>query len=217
MRKLFMVVQDPFIDAETVDLADIYFPAAMWGEKTGCVTNADRSVNLLLKAVDPPGEARSDLDIFVEVANRLGFKDRDGAPLIPFTEPRDAFEEWRKVSRGRPCDYSGMTYELILQMGAVRWPCNAEHPRGTERLYEDLKFWTGIDVRNLWRRFPDRQQEYPQRLRTDRPQRQGVLTAGSLASAAKSGLRRLPVRAHHRARGLSFSHPHQDGPLRGAE
>lgn len=145
LRKLFVVVQDPFIDAETVDLADIYFPAAMWGEKSGCVTNADRSVNLLLKAVEPPGQARSDFDIFVEVASELGFKDRDGAPLIPFAEPRDAFEEWRKVSKGRPCDYSGMTYELILQMGAVRWPCNEQHPRGAERLYEDLKFWTGID------------------------------------------------------------------------
>jgi anaerobic selenocysteine-containing dehydrogenase len=145
LRRLFLVVEDPFLDAETVDLADIYFPAAMWGEKTGCVTNADRSVNLLLKAVEPPGEARSDFDIFVEAANRLGFQDRDGKPLIWFKEPRDAFEEWRKVSQGRPCDYSGMNYELILQMGAVRWPCNEQHPRGTERLYEDLKFWTGID------------------------------------------------------------------------
>ncbi len=103
------------------------------------------SVNLLLKAVDPPGEARSDFDIFVEVASRLGFKDRDGAPLTPFKEPKDAFEEWRRVSQGRPCDYSGMTYELILQISAVRWPCNEQHPRGSERLYEDLKFWTGID------------------------------------------------------------------------
>jgi anaerobic selenocysteine-containing dehydrogenase len=144
LRRLFLVVQDPFADAETVDLADIYFPAAMW-EKTGCVTNADRSVNLLLKAVDPPADARSDFDIFVEVANRLGFKDRVGARLIPFKEPREAFDEWRKVSKGRPCDYSGMTYDLILDMGAVRWPCNKQHPRGTERLYEDLKFWTGID------------------------------------------------------------------------
>ncbi|MGE5385978.1 MAG: molybdopterin oxidoreductase family protein [Betaproteobacteria bacterium] len=145
LEKLFVVVQDPFIDAESVALADIYFPAAMWGEKTGCVTNADRSVNLLLKAVEPPGEARSDFDIVIEVAQRLGLKDKDGAPLVAFREPKDAFEEWRRVSKGRPCDYSGMTYELILQMGAVRWPCNAQHPRGTERLYEDFSFWTGID------------------------------------------------------------------------
>jgi predicted molibdopterin-dependent oxidoreductase YjgC len=38
-----------------------------------------------------------------------------------------------------------MTYELILEKGAVRWPCNAEHPQGTERLYEDFRFWTAID------------------------------------------------------------------------
>src|SRR6185437_12291036 len=146
LDKVFLVVQDPFVDTETVELADIYLPAAMWGEKTGCVTNAERSVNLLLKAVEPPGEARSDLDIFLEVANRLGFKDRDGAPLIGFTEPREAFEEWRRISKGRPCDYSGMSYDLILEMGAVRWPCNERYPRGCERLYEDLTFWTGIDT-----------------------------------------------------------------------
>ncbi|MDB6036100.1 MAG: Assimilatory ferredoxin--nitrate reductase 1, partial [Verrucomicrobiales bacterium] len=145
LKKLFLVVQDPFVDTESVGLADIYLPAAMWGEKTGCVTNAERNVNLLLKAVEPPGQARSDLDIFVEVANRLGFKDRDGKPLISFREPREAFDEWRRVSKGRPCDYSGMTYELILEQGAVRWPCNERHPKGSERLYEDLKFWTGIN------------------------------------------------------------------------
>lgn len=65
---------------------DTFHPAAMWGEKKGCVTNADRSVNLLLKAVEPPGEARTDFDIVVEIARRLGFKDKDGAPLIPFAE-----------------------------------------------------------------------------------------------------------------------------------
>jgi anaerobic selenocysteine-containing dehydrogenase len=150
LKRLFLVVQDPFIDTETVELADIYFPAAMWGEKKGCVTNADRSVNLLLKAVEPPGEARSDLDIIVEASRRLGFKDQDGAPLLPFDDPEDAFNEWREVSKGRPCDYSGMTYDLILEMGSVRWPCNDQHPRGCERLYQDLKFGTGVDECETW-------------------------------------------------------------------
>jgi predicted molibdopterin-dependent oxidoreductase YjgC len=145
LRKLFVVVQDPFMDTETMDVADIYLPAAMWGEKTGCVTNAERSVNLLKKAIEPPGEARSDFDIVIEVAKRLGFKDKDGKDLLAFREPREAFDEWRRVSKGRPCDYSAMTYELIEEMGAVRWPCNEQYPRGCERLYEDLHFWTGID------------------------------------------------------------------------
>jgi anaerobic selenocysteine-containing dehydrogenase len=150
LERLFLVVQDPFIDTETVELADIYFPAAMWGEKQGCVTNADRSVNLLQKAVEPPGEARSDFDIVVEAARRLDFRDKDGAALLPFETPEDAFNEWRKVSKGRPCDYSGMTYDLILEMGAVRWPCNEQYPRGCERLYENLEFRTGVDDCETW-------------------------------------------------------------------
>jgi ferredoxin-nitrate reductase len=145
LKRTFLVVQDPFIDTETAQIADIYFPAAMWGEKTGCVTNADRSVNLLLKAVEPPGQARSDFDIFVDAGRRLELRDRNGQSLLPFRDTREAFEEWRKVSKDRPCDYSGLTYELILEKGAVRWPVNAKNPQGTERLYEDLKFWTGID------------------------------------------------------------------------
>lgn len=145
LEKLFVVVQDPFVDADSVALADLYLPVSMWGEKTGCVTNADRTVNLLLKAVDPPGGVHSDFEVFIEVANRLGFQDKDGQPLVPFRDPADAFEEWKRVSAGRPCNYSGMTYELILQQGAIRWPCNEQHPLGSERLYEDLHFWTGID------------------------------------------------------------------------
>lgn len=86
----------------------------------------------------------------VEVAKRLGLEDKDGAPLLPFDDPEDAFNEWRKVTKGRPCDYSGMTYDLILEMGSVRWPCNEQHPRGCERLYEDLKFWTGVDECETW-------------------------------------------------------------------
>lgn len=48
----------------------------------------------------------------------------DGPPLVGFLKPRDALKEWRRVTNGRRCDYSSMTYELTLQMGAVRWPCN---------------------------------------------------------------------------------------------
>jgi ferredoxin-nitrate reductase len=93
LQRTFLVVRDPFADSETVQLADIYFAAAMWGEKTGCVTNADRSVNLRLKAVEPPGQAHSDFDIFVEVGRRLGFQDKDGQSLLPFRDTREAFEE----------------------------------------------------------------------------------------------------------------------------
>jgi ferredoxin-nitrate reductase len=145
LERMFLVLQDPFMDAETLEVADLYLPVAMWGERTGCMTNADRTVNFLEKAVEPPGQARSDLDIFLEVARRLGFKDKDGKPLLDFKEPEEVFEEWRRISKGRPCDYSAMTYDLLRRKRAIRWPCNDAHPQGSTRLYEDLKFPTGID------------------------------------------------------------------------
>ena len=57
-------------------------PGATWGEKTGTFTNADRTVHLSEKAVEPPGEAKSDLDIFLDYARRMDFRDEEGKPLI---------------------------------------------------------------------------------------------------------------------------------------
>jgi anaerobic selenocysteine-containing dehydrogenase len=82
----FVVVQDAFL-TETARRADVVLPAALWGEKTGTFTNADRTVHLSERAVDPPGEARSDLDIFLDYARRMGFQDRDGKPLVTWTTP----------------------------------------------------------------------------------------------------------------------------------
>jgi anaerobic selenocysteine-containing dehydrogenase len=79
--RLFLVVSDAFI-TETAQMADIVLPTALWREKTGTFTNADRTVHLSEKAVDPTGEAKADMEIFVAVAEKLGLKDRDGAPLI---------------------------------------------------------------------------------------------------------------------------------------
>ncbi|WP_369974704.1 molybdopterin-dependent oxidoreductase [Nocardia sp. MDA0666] len=62
-------------------------PAATWGEKTGTFTNADRTVHLSEKAVEPPGATRPDLDIFLDYARRLDLRDADGAPLLPWRSP----------------------------------------------------------------------------------------------------------------------------------
>jgi anaerobic selenocysteine-containing dehydrogenase len=80
-KGLFLVVQDVFL-TETARLAEVVLPAATWGEKAGTFTNADRTVHLSEKAVDPPGEARSDLDIFLDYAARLDLRDKDGGPLV---------------------------------------------------------------------------------------------------------------------------------------
>ena len=140
-ERLFLVVQDIFL-SETAQLADVVLPAATWGEKTGTFTNVDRTVHLSEKAVDPPGEARSDLDILLDYAQRLDLRDKDGEPLVKWTTPEEAFEGWKECSRGRPCDYTGITYDKLRGGSGVQWPCNDEHPDGTERIYVDGEFWS---------------------------------------------------------------------------
>ncbi|GAA1041274.1 nitrate reductase [Virgisporangium ochraceum] len=133
---LFVVVQDIFL-TETARFADVVLPAATWGEKTGTFTNADRTVHLSEKAVDPPGQARADLDIFLDYARRMDFRDRDGGPLIPWRTPEEAFEAWKRCAAGRPCDYTGITYERLRGPSGIQW--------GGERLYTDARFNTDPD------------------------------------------------------------------------
>ena len=142
--RLFLVVQDLFL-TETAQLADVVLPAATWGEKTGTFTNVDRTVHLSEKAVDPPGEARPDLDIFIDLAHRLELQDKDGDPLVKWSTPEEAFEAWKECSRGRPCDYTGMSYDKLRGGSGIQWPCNDEHPDGTERIYVDGRFWAHPD------------------------------------------------------------------------
>ncbi|UYP19206.1 nitrate reductase [Rhodococcus sp. Z13] len=142
--RLFLVVQDIF-PTETTRLADVVLPAATWGEKTGTFTNADRTVHLSEKAVEPPGRARPDLDIFVDYAHRLGLRDKDGDPLVKWSTPEEAFEAWKKCTAGRPCDYTGITYDRLRGGSGIQWPCNADAPGGTERLYTDGRFWAAPD------------------------------------------------------------------------
>ena len=121
-------------------------PAAIWGEKTGTFTNTDRTVHLSEQAVDPPGEARPDGEIFLDYARRLGLKDRDGEPLVKWTTPEECFEAWKECTRGRPCDYTGLSYEKLRGGSGIQWPCNDEAPEGSERLYADLTFPTVPDL-----------------------------------------------------------------------
>ncbi|WP_100444809.1 molybdopterin oxidoreductase family protein [Glycomyces xiaoerkulensis] len=140
-ERLFLVVQDIF-PSETALLADVVLPAATWGEKTGTFTNTDRTVHLSERAVDPPGRARPDLDIFLDYARRLDLRDQDGWPLIKWDDPEGAFEAWKECSAGRPCDYTGLSYARLREQGGTQWPCDHEHPDGTERLYTGGRFWS---------------------------------------------------------------------------
>jgi anaerobic selenocysteine-containing dehydrogenase len=144
-QQLFLVVQDIFL-SETAQLADVVLPAATWGEKTGCFTNADRTVHISDKAVDPPGEARTDLDIFLDYARRMDFRDKDGQPFPQWSDPSSAFDAWAASTAGRPCDYTGLSHaKLRAAPSGIQWPCDAEHPEGTERLYVGGRFFSAPD------------------------------------------------------------------------
>ncbi|MBG8553874.1 molybdopterin oxidoreductase family protein [Hymenobacter guriensis] len=143
-KDLLVVVQDAFL-TETAKLADVVLPTAIWGEKTGTFTNTDRTVHISYQAINPPGEARADFDIFLDYARRMDFRDKDGQPLIKWSTPEEAFEAWKACSKGRPCDYSGLSYEKLTGGSGIQWPCNEQHPDGTEHLYTDHQFNTHAD------------------------------------------------------------------------
>jgi anaerobic selenocysteine-containing dehydrogenase len=143
-----LVVQDGFA-TPTTELADVVLPAAVWGEKEGTYTNAERRVSRVRKAVEPPGQAKADFEIFLAVARALGV----AGELYPgWRTPEDAFAEWSRVSAGRLCDYSGITYDRIDAAGGVQWPCppGTEDPAGTPRLYGDGRFATPTGRARLW-------------------------------------------------------------------
>ncbi|WP_406373975.1 nitrate reductase [Streptomyces sp. NBC_01550] len=141
----FVVVSDGY-RTETTELADVVLPAALWAEKTGTFTNVDRTVHLQEKAVEPPGQARGDMEIFVDYARLMGLTDKENHPLPSWDTPKQAFEAWKAASAGRPCDYTGLSYEKLHEVGGIQWPCTSATPDGSERLYTNGKFNTNPDI-----------------------------------------------------------------------
>jgi assimilatory nitrate reductase catalytic subunit len=169
----FLVVQDGFHPTPTTELADMVLPAAIWGEKEGTYTNSERRVSKVNAAVKPPGEARSDFDIFLAVAEQLGCREE----VFPgWSGPSDAFDEWRRVSAGRLCDYSGITYTALEENGGIQWPfpeSTSMKPPAVRRLYTDGKFQTDDGRARLlptqWAPFPEQPHaEFPLILNTGR-------------------------------------------------
>ena len=135
----FLVVQDIFL-TETAELADVVLPAACWAEKEGTFTNTERRVQLIRKAVNPPGEALEDWVIIKKLAEKLDYGNK-----FNYKSPKDIFEEIRKVTP----QYAGITYER-LGVDGIHWPCpNETHP-GTPILHVE-KFLTQD---SLGRMFP---------------------------------------------------------------
>jgi anaerobic selenocysteine-containing dehydrogenase len=127
----FLVVQDGFHPTPTSEFAHLVLPAAIWGEKEGTYTNSERRVSKVNRIVTPPGEARTDFDIFLALAERLGVQDE----LFPgWQTTHDAFLEWQRVSAGRMCDYSHFGWKQIEDANGLQW--------GGSSLYRDGVFAT---------------------------------------------------------------------------
>src|SRR5262245_37226164 len=126
-----LVVQDIFL-TRTAQLADVVLPAAAsWCEGEGTVTNSERRVQRVRKALDPPGDARDELWIVAEIARRLGAD--WGTP--------GAESVWREVRGLAPHMFGGMSYRRLEELGGIQWPCPDEsHPGSTflhGRLWEE--------------------------------------------------------------------------------
>src|SRR6185369_593294 len=126
----FIVVQDIFLTA-TAEIADVVLPAAAsWAESEGTVTNSERRVQRVRKAIEPPGEAREDLWIIYELARRMGSDWGEAS----------AERTWDEVRAISPV-HRGMTYARLEALGGIQWPCWDEtHPGELflhSRLWED--------------------------------------------------------------------------------
>ena len=72
----------------------------------------------------------------------MDFRDKDNNPLIIWTQPAQAFDAFKNLTKGRPCDYSALTYEKLTGGSGIQWPCTEEYPFGKERLFDDGHFFT---------------------------------------------------------------------------
>jgi predicted molibdopterin-dependent oxidoreductase YjgC len=124
----FMVAQD-ILFTKTCEMADVVLPSsASWAESAGgTVTNSERRVQLMRKAIDPPGDARDDQWIICELARRLGHD--WGQP-----SPEEAWDELRSLS---PM-HRGMSYARLEELGGIQWPCPSEEHPGSPFLHGRL-------------------------------------------------------------------------------
>jgi len=130
MEKCFTVVADAVEDSETQRHAQVVLPAALWIEKEGVTGQGERRYQLTEKLLDPPGQARSDLQILVDLADRLGH-----GSLITARSPDAVWDEWRNVSADGFYNFQGITYARLRKERGLQWPCPTPEHRGTARRF----------------------------------------------------------------------------------
>jgi predicted molibdopterin-dependent oxidoreductase YjgC len=180
LQKLdLMIVQDIFL-TETAQIADVVLPATAFVEKEGTFTNTERRVQRVRKALDPPGEARTDWEIICGISSRMGYP-------MTYASAQEIFEEVRTVTPS----YAGITYDRLEKEG-IQWPCPTTSHAGTKFLHKD-KFSRGLGLFTALEYIPPNElpdQEYPFLLSTGR-----VLYhyhTGTMTTRAKGPTERCP-------------------------
>ncbi len=136
-----VVLQETYADTETAPYADVLLPAAGWGEKEGTVTNSERRISRVRAAVAAPGEARPDWRIVCDFAMLLERKLYGRASArFAFDNPRQIFNEYREMTRGRNTDITGLGYATLDAKGPQQWPYALGARQGKQRLYENGVF-----------------------------------------------------------------------------
>lgn len=137
----FLVVQDMYHTTQTVEYADLYLPAAGWGEKEGTFINSERRIGLIKNVSKAPGEALADFHILKLIAHYWGCGDMFSA----WNNPEDVFEVMKQLSAGQPCDFSGIVdYEMLDAFGGIQWPAPAAsslEPFEERRMFEDGQYF----------------------------------------------------------------------------
>jgi len=171
-----LVVQDIFMN-KTAEFAHVVLPAASYAEKEGTFVNTERRVQLVRKAVEPPGNAKTDLDILCELSQHMGYP-------MNYENPEAVWEEMRSLI---PI-YGGITYKRLEENEGLQWPCPTEDHPGTPTLHVG-KFTRGMGILSEVDFRPpaeETDEEYPLLLTSGRSFMQ--YNAGTMTRRTKSGI-----------------------------
>ena len=123
----FLVVQDLYHSTEMAEMADLVLPAAGTGEKEGVLINSERRLGVVRKVRRAPGQALADFHIFKLVAEAWGC----GEMFRAWSSPEASFRLLREISRGQPCDFTGIEgYDHLQREGGIQWPYPAPQAPG---------------------------------------------------------------------------------------
>jgi assimilatory nitrate reductase catalytic subunit len=161
----FLVVEDMYPTTQTATIADLYLPAAGWGEKDGTLINSERRIGLIKKVARAPGQALSDFNIFRLIAQHWGC----GEMFADWTDAESVFEKLKTLSRGQPCDMTGIVdYQMLDATSGVQWPCPesvtvdyTSEEASQRRLFEDGQFFHGDGRARFLFETPQRLPEAP--------------------------------------------------------